>query len=181
MKPTQNIRIQYLKVILAVVVMIILTALVGWQLIKESDEARRKKNTASRVAENSSTVKSLISYSLPKDWSEAECASEIHIGPGASVCNTGSPAPIIVSIDPQNNTDCSQLDGAQGVQKHTCRSVFIDGRQSLQAETVKDGTTTVAHYVNTGNGVVKIAYIYADSNDYQPQYDQLVSSIDVRN
>jgi hypothetical protein len=114
----------------------------------------------------------------------------VFVVPGGATlrCDTDLIALVKVFLEPQGATDCQELADVQNVRKHICKSLFIDGHKSLQASTeysksatYKVDTTISEYYINTGKGVVRVAYTYTSSNDYQLGFDQLATSIKVRN
>ncbi len=196
MEPTNDNNSKNIKYIVIVVVVIILVGLIGWALgnsNKQSNTQTSRNNTdqtdsTSEVSDES--VDSIVSYTLPRGWEKATCdgAGVVDIAPGvanAVDCNSSPPTEVSISIDPENNKDCNQLQDVENVSKHICISEYINGKKALKAETIYNqdssyGSPTAvnAYYIDTGKGVVKIAYERsADNNEYQLEVEELAKSV----
>lgn len=190
-----------LKNILGLVVLVVLIAfLVGWATGRKSDSEQpvtQPAGTSTPVAnnnnDNDTDVSALVSYNLPDGWTEASCpdaqGSVFVVPQGAPEvdCSATPSAPVKISIDSANNTDCNQLQSVQNVSKHTCISEFINGKKSLKAETrfndqsaYKQETTVRAYYIDTGKGVVKVEYVYKDADTYAAGWEELAKSVQVK-
>lgn len=183
------------KTALLVIVLVIAAGLLGWRLGSSKTQSNNKPGGSTQTAtqNNASTtaVKSLIGYTLPDNWKEGECkgvGADLIIPNGASAdCSASPVAPIELTVDPGNTTDCNQLQGVTGVKKHVCISLYINGHKSLKASTEypqssthTTDTTVSDYFINTGNGVVKVEYVYTSSNDFQMGFDQLATSVNVK-
>lgn len=190
------------KIGLIIVALILLAGLAGWLIGRSGDDSNANQsntsapaNSAAPVASTNTTsgdVKSLVSYSLPGGWKEDSCPGKNDVfitPPNTSMnCNTEVQAPIAISSDSSNATDCNQLQNVQNVSKHICISEYINGHKSLKAETVygkdspyKKDTAINAYYIDTGKGVVKLLYIHDPSDtQYLSGFEQLAKSIQVK-
>lgn len=187
--------------------LILAAGVFGWWLGQPNDPQDNQTNTmqpttaapvpaATNNNASEADVRSLISYTLPFNWGEASCHSElgsvfvIPSGGSEANCSVANPSynfisPVKISVDSANNTDCNQLQNVQDVSKHVCISLYINDLRSLKAETVynrdsayKRETTINAYYIDTGKGVVKVEYFHSPNDrEYQPGFDQLASSI----
>jgi hypothetical protein len=177
------------------VILLVLAGLIGWLLGKSNKSA----NSATGQTQSSNNiggtgVKKLISYTLPEAWTENTCPSagaSVYIIPNGTTldCSANPSASIKAYVDSQNTTDCQQLKPAsqQGIRKHVCISLYIDGHKSLKASTeyaggsssYKTDTTVSDYYINTGKGVAAIEYRYTSANDFQAGFDQLAASAKV--
>lgn len=185
------------KVVILTLILVVAAGLIGWKLGHTNNPS--SNNGAGATTSSTSTnsvanadVNSLISYTLPDGWAQNTCsnaADRVFIIPnGASLnCNSNPSAPIKIYVDSQNTTDCQQLSGVQGVRKHVCISLYVDGHKSLKASTeypksssYGTDTTISDYYINTGKGVVKIEYTYTSSNDYQTGFDQMALGVKVK-
>jgi hypothetical protein len=191
------------KSIVFIAAAIVLAGLIGWWL---GSSSKNQESTPQTTAPSSNIdrtpqssdgegVKSLISYTLPDNWKEVECLDikgPIFIVPAGSDSNidcAGNPvAPVRLSVDPVNTHDCNELQSQQDVKKHTCISLFINGRKSLKATTeyldsssFKKATTINAYYIDIGEKVIKAEYYYNSDNNYQVGFDQLANSIKSKN
>jgi hypothetical protein len=189
--------------IIVVLVLALVAGVVGWQMGQsnsdgnstgESSQNQSQSSENSAAATVDSGVKNLVEYRVPQGWSEKVCPDaedSVYLVPpnGSHDCSDNQTAPISVSIDNQNRTDCNQLQNVQNVSKHICQTVFIDDHKTLKAETVynndsnyKEETRFAAYYVDTGRGVVKFEYIdrkNSSDDDFQQEFDSLISSVGV--
>jgi len=194
---TQTSGPKNLKLILIVLGLILLAGILGWWLGHSNSTVSKPPNGVNSSASNDNAasaadVNSIITYTLPEGWKDATCTSQtstVFIVPsGATLhCDSDSIAPIKISVDPQNTTDCQELGNVQNVRKHICKSLYIGGHKTLQASTEypKSSTypvdTTISdYYINTGKGVIRIQYTYTSSNNYQLGFDQLANSVRVK-
>lgn len=183
-----------------ILLVLVTAALLGGWLIgrrnlpaqKTGNNSTNQTSTASKVA--ATDAKTLVSYTLPDAWSEDTCstsANVIYIIPKEATfdCDANPSAPIKIYVDERSVTDCQQLVPASndGIKKHICISLYIDGHKSLKALTeyssstaYKTDTTISGYYINTGKGVVAIEYTYTSSNDFQIGFDQLAKSVKVK-
>lgn len=190
------------KVLIVILIFILVAGLIGW-LIGNSENKNPSDNNSSNAdtipdtasvseAAKNNDVESIISYSLPDAWTEATCEAKtevVYIIPNGTTldCNANPSSPIKIYVDPQDTTDCQQLNNIQGVRKHVCISLYIDGHKSLKASTeypqsssYSANTTVSSYYIDTGKGVVRIDYTYTNSNDFQADFDQFATSIKVK-
>ncbi len=181
---------------LTLLAVLIITGFVGWRLGRSSNSVNTNNGSQSSSADNTSatSVKSLISYTLPDAWKENTCSNSsnvIYIIPNgiALDCDSNPSVPIKIYVDSQDTTDCQQLMPAtnEGIRKHVCISLYISGHKSLKASTeysngsgYKTDTTISGYYINTGKGVVAIQYTYTSANDFQAGFDQLATSVKVK-
>lgn len=184
------------KIILASVVLIVIASVIGWLIGRGSVPIynNNSSNPSSTTKATSTDVSSLVSYTLPNGWADNSCSvspSIIYVNPTSTYldCNLNPSAPIKIYVDPQNITDCQQLmpSNNQGIKKHICISLYIDGHKSLKASTeyssnssYKIDTTISDYFINTGKGVVDIEYIYTSANNFQAGFDQLATSVSVK-
>jgi type II secretory pathway pseudopilin PulG len=173
---------------LILVVALIAAVGLGWWTGSSNKQkpADNKQTQANSSSAPTSSVKSLVGYTLPDAWQEASCPSSdavyiIPNGSGGVNCSSNPSAPIKISVDSQNITDCNQLKDVQDVKKHTCLSLYINGHKSLKSLTEStNGAAVSDYYVNTGKGVVKVEYTYNSTNEFQNGFDQLAKSIKVK-
>lgn len=129
----------------------------------------------------------LVNYTLPDGWETHTCegSQATFVIPNGSTASCGSNpiAPVKISVDTGNRTDCNQLQNQREVKKHTCISLFIDGKKTLKASTeylasssYNKETIVDAYYFDSGSGVVLAEYIHSDDNKYQSSFDQLANS-----
>ncbi len=183
---TNTSRHKNLWLVLVMLVLLLLAGTLGWWQGKSKNTSNE---STSGTTANGTDVNSIVSYTLPDGWKEANCtnqASTVFIVPTGSVlqCDMDSIAPIKISVDPQNTTDCQELSNVQDVRKHICKSLFIGGHKTIQASTEYPksssypvDTTISDYYINTNKGVIRIQYTYTSSNDYQLGFDQLANSV----
>lgn len=186
------IRVHKTTVIVAVLVVGALLA--GWLLGRGDNKTRDTGSTTPSTSQPTSTelskgaVSELVSYQLPDAWREQACEGNeaVFVVPnGTSAnCSSNPVSAVKLSVDPGNNTDCNQLQNQTDVKKHTCISVFINGRKTLKASTqylasssYKQDTTIESYYFDSGSGVVKAEYIYTTDNKFQAGFDQLANSL----
>lgn len=183
--------------IAVIAVMIIVAGVVGWRLghsgnsSNNSPSVPKNSNQTSKPTKNTA-VDSLISYNLPDGWSTNTCGSatdKVFVVPNGTTlnCNANPSAPIKLYIDPQDTTDCQQLGNIQGVKKHVCISLYINGHRSLKASTTYPKSSTYAtettisdYYIDTGKGVAVAEYTYTSNNDFQIGFDQLANGIKIK-
>lgn len=193
MNPDNNRK--YLKVnkaYLAVGLFILAAFLIGIKLGTDGSPSSQAPSPAASQPSTTepskeSNVKSIVTYVVPDGWKEADCNSNsgsIHLSPDNIDCNSSPPAPVAIAVDPGNTKDCNQLQNAQEVKKHTCISMFINGRKSLKSSTeylesssYKKATTVNAYYIDTGSGVVKVSYTFNSDNQLQAAFDQFANSV----
>jgi hypothetical protein len=185
----------YRNILVFGAVVLMLVVVVGIWLIARPNKSsiNNPALTSSSSSTSGTDVKSLVSYTLPDAWTENSCPSSsntVYVSPnGTSLdCSANPSAPVKVYVDPQNTTDCQQLNPAntQGIKKHVCISLYIGGHKSLKASTTYSSgssyntdTTISDYYINTGKGVVAIEYTYTSANNYQVGFDQLAMSVKV--
>ncbi len=184
----------------AIVVIVIALGggIIGWKLGQSNTKtspANTGASTSTKPAANGATAndaKTLVGYTLPDGWKEGTCPNNTdrtYIVPdGSSLrCDSNPSAPIKITVDSGNATDCQQLANVQDVKKHICSSLYINGHKTLKASTeyLKSAShptdiTISEYYIDTGKGVVKLEYSYASANDYQTGFDQLANSLRVK-
>ncbi len=169
----------------------------GYILSQNKDTGTDKITTTTESNTNQSTedlptnaaLTELVSYQLPDRWEENSCegSEASFITPnGTSVnCDAKPAAPIKMSVDSGNNTDCNQIQNQSQVKKHICSSVFINGKKTLKASTEflesgEYGKAMVvdAYYFDSGSGVVKAEYVHSpDDTEHQADFEELVNSL----
>lgn len=193
---SKHIRIK--KATLLIGILVLAAGLLGWWFGRSDKPAVTTDSNNSQQnsppTTDSSEVNNLVDYTLPDGWKESSCpdvAGSVFIIPAGADnldCAANPSSPIKISMDTANNDNCNDLQNVQNVSKHICVSEFINGKKSLKAETqfneqssYKKATTVHAYYINTGKGIVKVEYIYNNSNDYQAGFDELAKSVAVKN
>jgi len=172
-----------------------------WLGLSSNEDNDQKTGQSSENKSNvpvQKTANSLISYSLPPDWSSVSCegSSEIIlIVPSGKVsprCDTVAENwPIRIFIDQKNTKDCNQIEvDNQQVTKHTCSSKFTDGHKTLVVSTTYNeksqyarATTVSEYYIDTSNGVVKLEAkddLASADDDHQAEFDQIANSVKVK-
>jgi hypothetical protein len=182
-----------IKITLVVIALVVIGGLIGWALGRSGNSSNNQPSSSVSPSPTSSSaasadVKSLVSYTLPDGWKEGTCpssSSTAYIIPNGTTlnCSANPSSPIKIYVDPKNSTDCQQLKptSEQGIKKHICSSLFIDGHKSLKALTeVSSGSTVSDYFINTGKGVVAVEYTYTSGNGFQEGFDQLANSIQVK-
>lgn len=152
----------------------------------------QSSQTTKQVADSpTSKVDDLITYTLPDGWQKQVCENSdaIYIIPSRSSanCDNNPIAPVKLSVDSGNKTDCNQLQNQTEVKKHTCISLFINGRKTLKASTEFLANSSYmqemkveSYYFDTGSGIIKAEYFHTSSNEYQTSFDELANSINVK-
>ena len=139
-------------------------------------------------------VRALIDFTTPANWQTATCPDNgmrlYLVSSGSAIdCAVDPPAPFSMLVDPRVTTNCQQVTAPNGVLGHTCKSVMIDNHPALQVVTeypksdmYPKAETDSYYFVDTGNGVVQLGYVYGakGTNTYQSQFDQLAQSIKVK-
>lgn len=183
---------------IAVIVIALGGGIIGWK-IGQSNTKTSPANTGTSASTqpaandaSANDAKSLVSYTLPDGWKEGACPNNTDrtyvIPDGSSLrCDSNPSAPIKISVDPGNTTDCQQLANVQNVKKHICISLYINGHKTLKASTeylksssLPSDITISEYYIDTGKGVVKLEYSYTSANDYQTGFDQLANSVKLK-
>lgn len=189
---------------LLIIVLILMAGLLGWLLgqfngspnnAQVNETQPNKKNDSVGNEDTSGTdVKSLARYTLPDGWKETVCpdrTNSVFVVPRGEAnvdCDDNPISRIKISVDPANNTDCSQLQNVQNVSKHICISEFINGKKSLKAETIynkassyKNPTVVNAYYIDIGKAVIKVEYTHdPNNNEFQVGFEQLAKSIQAK-
>ena len=185
------------KITLVVAILILGAGFLGWRLGDSNKTTPTQPGSMNQPSTgnnaNATAVKSLVSYTLPDGWNETSCSAApgtVYVLPNGSAgpdCSANPSSPVKISVDPGHSTDCNQLQNVQDVKKHVCISLYINGHKSLKASTeylpsssYKQDTTINAYYIDTGNGVIKVAYVYSSDNQFQMAFDQLANSIKVK-
>ena len=135
----------------------------------------------------------MVKYTLPDGWEESTCPSSsgsVYFRPnGAPEVDCGNNPDLIIKLSTsgQNITECSQIQDVKEVRKHICKSLYTNNLRSLVAETeylsssiYGRGTSVKTYYLDSGSGIVQAVYISADTNSYQPGFDELVNSISAK-
>jgi hypothetical protein len=188
-------------IILLVLILLVVGAMFAWLLFSRNRAEAPATTTPPPAASNaadqpadSADVKSLVSYSLPSGYKETVCPDGdqgvvlSRNGDAAKACDATAPAPgIRIMIDPRSAKDCNDLQNVQAVSKHICKSEFIDGHKTLEAETVYNdqsefGTETKlkAYYFDAGDSVVKVYYLVSPpeaGNDLDAALRQVAQSL----
>jgi len=191
-------RLGVTAIIMLVAGIVIFVGLLGWWLGKSNKSKTPQQQTENTVQtqsidSTSTSVKSLITYSIPNGLKESSCpenAENVYVvsaGNANTDCDLSPGSSIKLSFDEANNTDCNQLQNVQNVSKHICISEFINDKKSLKAETIYNQdssygspTSINAYYINTGKGVIKVEYTHSpDNGEYQLSFEQLAKSIKV--
>lgn len=210
MEPDHSSSLKNGTTVAVVILLLIAVALLGWwlgatrpnrsggQSPATSQEVRsttspQTNGTDSSASDDRGQLKSFIAYRLPENWQEFTCPSEsesVYIAPDNATgtdCSDDPIAPIVLSVDASRTTDCNQLQNVQNVSKHICKSEYINGSRSLNAETVfndqssyKQTTTIRAYYLDTGRAVIKASYRFTSDDAYQQQFEEVVKSITSR-
>lgn len=192
-KDTTYIRIH--KKSLVVVVALSLLAIAGLlALWVNRPSTSEQNNIQSTVNDTTSSLEmsELVVYELPLGWQQSSCegAGGVFVTPTGMTadCRMNPAAPVRISLDAANTTDCNQLQNVSDVKKHVCVSLYINGLRSLKASTeyletssYNKATTINRYYIDTGKGIVKAEYIYSSDNQYQAGFEQLVNTIKVKN
>jgi hypothetical protein len=187
------------KLAVLFVTIVVAAGLAGWALGHSNTSKGNQSGSVAQSTTGGSTngiaVKSLVSYTLPDAWSEKTCSAvvgTVYVVPnGATLDCTANPSsPIKMFVDSGNTTDCQQLKPAntQNIKKHVCISLYINGSKSLKASTTysagssyRTETTISDYYINVGNDVVVVEYIYTSVNGFQLGFDQLANSVMIKN
>jgi hypothetical protein len=188
-----------IPLVVIILLLLIIAVLAGVMLgQRHGSPASQGKTDSQTATDNTVTatsrpdLKALVSYTLPDGWKEGSCAGndKVYIVPrGETLKCDGNPIlGISLAVDPQSTNDCQQLNTGQGVRKHTCKSLFIDGHKSLQSLTeypatsqYRTNTTFSDYFIDTGKGVAKLEYTYTTVNNYQTDFDRFANSIKVQN
>lgn len=172
-------------------VLLLVAGFFGWLLgrSEQPDKADSSNNLqASESAPEDSTITDTIRYTLPDGWKQAACegSETVYILPAGTIlnCDANPAAPVKLSIDTGKTNDCNQLQAVSDVKKHVCKSLFISNMKSLEASTeylasssYGKETTINAYYINTGDDVIKVEYVFSGNNQYQAGFEQLAKSI----
>jgi hypothetical protein len=181
-----------LVITLLVIILVLVASLVGLEIGKSSKSTTTSSAKVPNANKTVGDVSSLVSYTLPQGWTQATCPSASNrqyiVPTNTSVdCSQNPALAITVFVDTANITDCSQLQQVQNVKNHVCKSLYIDGRKTLQslteynqASTYKPNTSVATYFMNTGKGVVATEYTYTSGNQYQGGFDQLAKSLTVK-
>lgn len=198
-EPKQAAHRNYLFVIVVMAILLLLLAgTVGWLIGRDrgsrSQPVQETSSDASGDSQQSSgRVTDLVAFDVPGGWKQAECEgveNVVYFVPSSTSpdCNDVPSSSISLAVDPQERTDCNQLQNVQDVSKHICKSIFIDNHKTLQAQTIYNQDSTVlpgrtvdAYYIDTGNGVVVARYIYSGSGEHGTVFNDLVMGLRVRN
>lgn len=183
------------KNMLIVFALVLFAFATGYALSQKNNSGNKATNssdTGQSPSENTnrkSGLRETISYSLPDGWIEQTCtgSNAVFLVPNGTMANCDSipVAPVKVSIDTGNHTDCNQLQNQSQVKKHTCISEFINDRKTLKSSTeylssssYNKETVVDAYYFDSGKGVVLLEYIHS-SNDsrYQMDFERFAKSL----
>lgn len=203
MQPDNNqshIRIHKKTAFLLTAILLLSGAVLAGWLLGRSDNSK-SADTSSNQSQNQSddtnaptgknTVSELVSYTMPDGWETHTCEGSnatfvIPSGAMAS-CAANPVAPVKLSVDTGNHTDCNQLQNQREVKKHTCISLFINGKKTLKSSTeflasssYSKETTVDAYYFDSGSGVVLAEYIHSNDTKYHASFDQLVNSFSAK-
>ncbi len=146
-----------------------------------------------KASTSGSAVDTVAKYDLPDGWREETCAETpavIYLLPATETlaCDKRPVAPVSIALDPAKTRGCYSLSGKTDVRKHTCRTVSINGQQSLQASTEylasapadTAGTTVNEFYVpvgSTDSSIIRATYTFKGTPNYQQQFETIVQSI----
>lgn len=184
--------------IIALVVLVFLAGLIGWGIGRNNNESASdisepaSGNEAAEPQSAQSTVDELVTYSVPAGYSKSSCDSqrdEVYIVNGSDLpdCEAVPEESITLQIDENDNTDCDEIQDVVSVSRHVCRSVFIDGRKTLEASTTYTEVSSYmpertidAYYMNTGKGVVLARYIHGVDAPESTAFHDLVYSMRVK-
>lgn len=180
-------------IIAAVLLAIVMGIVFWWGSLNDANAPGVDPDSTSTGAPETD-VKALVDYSLPVGWQEGTCpdsVGRVYVVPTNALldCTADPAAPVSLMVDPRDTKDCKQVTAPNGVLSHVCKTLFIDGRKTVQASTeypksdLYPTAETVAHYfVDTGKGVVQIEYIYGakGTNSHQIGFDELAQSVKVR-
>jgi len=168
-------------VLVSVLVLILIAFLSGWVFSRNNDNAEQptQQQPITNQQETNTintSVDQLVSYTLPSSWNTRICEGsedKVYLVQNDTVpdCNVNPAYSLSLSVDSQSRTDCNQLQNVQNVSKHICKTIFIDGLKTLEAETVYNqdsdvlpGKTVRSYYMDTGKGVIIARYIYSGGN-----------------
>jgi hypothetical protein len=165
------------SVVMTVIVSLLIGGSIGWALAKATTKPINviSKSAITKPTLNEAAgVRSLITYTLPSGWSDTNCpGGNVYISMTSSMadCSNAS-TPVQLSVDPDSMTDCNQLPSETNVVKHTCRSIFISGKKTLEASTqyanaatTNAGKTVETYYYNSGRGVIKAVFVHQTESD----------------
>jgi hypothetical protein len=183
-----------------VVVIIIIAAFLAFLGTQKDNKKVSTSNKPVTPSENNSTIPkidSLMSYTLPTDWTKQNCGGStevVLIVPAGKVSPNcvalASSWPMKIVMDTLNTTDCNQIKvNNQQVTNHVCSSQPINGSKIFVSGTTFNNkslygrdTRVSDYFVNTPKGVVKLEYaddLSSPEDDYQAQFDQIANSIKV--
>lgn len=194
--PTRRPRNYLVLVLIMLALLLTLAGVIGWLIGRDDSTSDKSDQQAASSSEESQVsagrVTDLVEFDVPGGWKQAECEGAedvIYFVPSSQVpdCNSGPAWSITLAIDPQSRTDCNQLQNVQDVSKHICKSIFIDGRKTLEAQTVYNQDSVVlpdrtvdAYFLDTGKGVVVARYIHDGTAAYGTVFNNLVMGLRVR-
>lgn len=192
-------RKNYIYLILGVIILF----LIGIILVQASDsdtDNSGSSNQSSNDSNNSNSnndegLNKLVNYELPSGWGEVACSesgNEYLIVPednnNKDCANTNAPQ-IRISVDPNSYRDCNEIVNTEPVTKHTCISLFINGKKTLQTLTsygkdssFKEDTTFKRFYFDSGPEVIEFEYKYnGTDNQLESEFDELAKSAKTKN
>lgn len=183
------------KTVIIVIALILAAGIFGWWMGRSGTSEKTENNSNTQPTETDATVNtpsdvtSIATFTLPDGWKQERCegSGAIFVVPSGSPsanCDSNPVSPVKVSVDPNSTNDCNQLQDVTEVKKHICKSLFINDMKSLEASTeylasssYGKETTLNAYYINTGEGVIKVEYIFSGNNQYQAGFEQLAKSV----
>jgi cytoskeletal protein RodZ len=195
--PHHSSKALLLAVVSMAFIILLLVGIIGW-LVGRRDTATSNQPSSSQNATPQATTTSagrvtdLVAFDVPGGWEQQSCDNQtdvIYFVPSSESpdCSAEPQTSITLAIDPGNATDCNQLQNVQNVQKHVCRSIFIDNRKTLEAQTIYNqqssvlpGRTVDAYFIDTGKGVVRARYIHSGNAAYGTIFNDLVKGLRVR-
>lgn len=181
--------------LIALILLVLVSGLAGWLIGRRNDNNDNSEvNDTSQAAPPTSSgrVTDLVEFDVPGGWDQESCEGHedvVYFVPSdqAPDCSNEPQESITLAVDPQNNTDCNQLQDVQDVSKHVCRSIFIDGHKTLEATTVYNQDSDVlpnrtidAYYLDTGEGVVVARYIHDGNAEHGTVFHDLAKGLRVR-
>jgi hypothetical protein len=175
--------------VILVLALIGIVAILSVLLLSERSNPAEKTPTPTPTPtpKTDAVLSQKVSYSVPEELEAHDCANgmSVYLTPkGAPFdCSTAATAPIRMTLNSSGPTDCSQLQPAQSVTKHTCSSLFIDGRKTLKVVTEYSQAATpnvAAYHIDAKPGVASIEYRYKADQIYLRQFEDLARSVTIK-
>lgn len=144
---------------------------------------------AAATARTSTEQESLITYTIPNQWTEKLCErypDMRYIVPADDTsfnCDSGRTAPIIIAKDSTGITNCDQITKQPNAVEQNCTATKVNGLDAVvtkitygKSTELPENTTVQVYFIATNKGVTALTHTDPGTKSYAAEFQKLVDS-----